>query len=140
MSQDKKDEETVDCNSKNEKPRVEVIECDDDDDDAVDEEDLEHFIGELQRVIHDFDEDEENPEPGMQARFARTISTLKQQKIELKEKRIVPMPEVKASKKQIYGELHGIIDEMQHKNYNMSKFERLLKLAKLREDISNDEN
>ena len=106
-------------------------------DDGLDEEDLEHFIGELQRIIVEFDATADTK--GMQGRFARTISYLQGKKRGLS----TPQPSYHRkveteSKEQIYDDLFAVIETLQGRDYGRKKFKTLLKLAKLREEIARE--
>ena len=102
-------------------------------DDGLDEDDINHFIVELQRIIH------ESP-PGMQAKFARTISYLQSKKktmIEDKASFVLKKDEV-VDPKQMLEQLLEIIDNYRSKPNSPEKFNKLMELTHLREKISQE--
>jgi hypothetical protein len=102
-------------------------------DDGLDEDDINHFIVELQRIIH------ESP-PGMQAKFARTISYLQSKKkaiIDDKSAFGLKKDEVIDSK-QLLEQLLEIIDNYRSKPNSPEKFNKLMELTHLREKISQE--
>lgn len=91
---------------------------------SSDIEDYDYFINELQRII------EESP-PGMQAKFARTISLLQEKKQQLKK---LSENENRTSRNNMYKEMFRIVeDDTELMKINKEKFQKLLKLAKIRE-------
>jgi hypothetical protein len=103
---------------------------DDFENEGPDQEDYDHFIKEMQRIL------EESP-PGMQAQFARTISQLKERKTLMKETASLNGSTQPANKQQ-FDELMKVVEKHEfEKGVSLSmKFKNLLKLALLREELS----
>ena len=104
--------------------------------DTLDDEDYGHFIEELRRVIHDYEPDE----PGMQARFARTINFLNQKKVALKKEEFLAL-QGPMDKKDVLTKLSDLLaireDSLVNKNkYGSSKFNLVMKMAKAREELA----
>jgi hypothetical protein len=95
--------------------------------DDLEEEDFDFFIKDLQRII------DESP-PGMQARFARTINYLKEKKKTLKSLGKLLQTE---DKKEIYHKVLKLVDgELETNVYSEDKFQNVLSLVKLREELA----
>jgi len=110
-----------------EKPKTEITAQLNNDDLEV--ADYNYFIEELQRIIDD------SP-PGMQARFARTVTDLKHQKMLLQSattKNLTVKPSLEAA----YNEVAKWMEENEDvPGFKQSRFQNLMKLAHLREKLS----